>query len=176
MKTDSAALARTANLLGALALAVSDRLVEAVRFHPNQTDTAAAALHLIGAYGGCSNSELSQALRLSHPATVRLVDRLEEAGHVRAEPGRDRRSTALHLTASGRNLVRSTGQRRASVLIDVAAALSAAQRSQFDALSEVLLSVMTTSAVEGTAICRLCNDADCPPQSCPVHQAAERRV
>ena len=50
---------RTANLLGALAGAVSDLLERRDKSHPNQTDSATAALNLIGFYEGCSNGALS---------------------------------------------------------------------------------------------------------------------
>src|SRR5882724_4448772 len=71
---------RTANLLGALAGEIAGRLERHGRIHPNETSSAAAALNVIGFYEGCSNSALSRALGLSHPATVRLVDKLEAAG------------------------------------------------------------------------------------------------
>src|SRR5579872_3927451 len=93
---------RTANLLGALAGELVARLARQGKAHPNETDSAAAALTVIGFYEGCSNGALSHALGLSHTATVRLVDKLEAAGLVVSKPGADRRSVALRLTASGR--------------------------------------------------------------------------
>jgi MarR family transcriptional regulator, negative regulator of the multidrug operon emrRAB len=163
---------RTANMVGALALAVTDRLLAAVRFHSNQTDTAAAALHLIDGLPGCTNGQLSQALDLSHPATVRLVDRLEDVGLVAADTGADRRTTTLHLTTAGRKLVSSLQQRRKDVLLHIVSVLTPAERAQLDVVAQLLLKALPHSPMEAATICRLCDERDCPPQECPVHCAA----
>src|SRR5216110_1270529 len=97
---------RTANLLGALSGEVAERLERRLKRHPNQTDSAAAALNVLAFWEGASNAELAKVLRLSHPATVRLVDRLEAEGLVEARPGRDRRAVALHLTGPGREHIK----------------------------------------------------------------------
>jgi MarR family transcriptional regulator, negative regulator of the multidrug operon emrRAB len=76
---------RTANLLGALAGEIADRIEREGKLHPNETSSATAALNVIGFYEGCSNGALSRALGLSHTATVRLVDKLELSGLVRSE-------------------------------------------------------------------------------------------
>ena len=44
---------------------------------------------------------LRQVLGITHSGAVRLVDRLERAGHVRRVPGSGRRTTAIRLTAAG---------------------------------------------------------------------------
>ena len=163
---------RTANLLGALAGEIAERLDRRLRSHPNQTDSAVAALNLIGLYGGCSNNALSQALKLSHTATVRLVDKLEAAGLVESRPGQDRRSVALHLTGSGQSRARAAIEDRCAALGDIVDALSPDQRDQLDAIAETLLKSLTTSAMEAGHICRLCDEIVCPGDDCPVHQRA----
>src|SRR5689334_2736128 len=90
-KSEDMSKLRTANLLGALSGVVTERLVQRLKRHPNQTDSAAAALNVLTFWEGASNTELAKVLGLSHPATVRLVDRLEDAGLVEARPGRDKR-------------------------------------------------------------------------------------
>ena len=92
---------RTANLLGALAGQIDHLLIGQLRQHPNQTDSSAAALNVLGFYEGCSNLRLSQALHLSHTATVRIVDKLEHEGLVERHVGQDKRSVALFLTELG---------------------------------------------------------------------------
>ena len=165
---------RTANLLGALASEIADRLDQKLKSHPNQTDSAAAALNLIGYYDGCSNGALSQALQLSHTATVRLVDKLEAAGWVDSRSGADRRSVALHLTKAGRKHVQSVIADRNGTLSEIVASLTPKQCDQLASLIEVLLADMTDSADAANHICRLCDDVACPPGNCPVHQAAEK--
>jgi MarR family transcriptional regulator, negative regulator of the multidrug operon emrRAB len=167
---------RTANLLGALAVAVSDRLDAQLKSHPNQTDSSAAALHLLGLFEGCSNTELSAALKLSHPATVRLIDKLEAGGLVASKPGTDRRSVALFLTASGRTRARAILQERCVALEAIVDVLTLQQRQQLDGIAETLLRSFTTTPVEGAHICRLCDEIACPPEHCPVHAEAVRHT
>jgi DNA-binding MarR family transcriptional regulator len=163
---------RTANLLGALAGEVAERLDRRGRVHPNQTDSAAAALNLIGFYDGCSNGALSRALRLSHTATVRLVDKLEAAGLVVSEAGTDRRSVALHLTSEGRARVHAIVQDRCAMLGDLLDTLNPEQQSQLEAALEAMLRTLVRNTQDSDHICRLCDETACPPEHCPVHQRA----
>ncbi len=75
---------RPANLLGALALAVSDRIREVTE---QQADALArsepAALVSLVHYPGQPVGVLDQTLGLTHSGAVRLSDRLEAAGLVR---------------------------------------------------------------------------------------------
>ena len=164
--------ARTANLLGALAGAVVDEFEAPLKAHANQNTSSVAALKLIGDAGGCSNAELSQALRLSHPATVRLVDKLEAAGLVESRVGADRRAVALHLTEAGRRRVRALLDERASALDAIVDVLPAEQRRQLDLIAETLLRALTETPLEGAHICRLCDEHACPDGRCPVHRRA----
>jgi len=163
---------RTANLLGALAGEVADRIERQGKVHPNETNSAVAALNVIGFYEGCSNGALSRALGLSHTATVRLVDKLELAGFVLSEIGTDKRSVALRLTDLGRQRTRTVIRERCMRLADVIDVLTAQQRRQLDDIAETLLKSMVTAARDADHICRLCDDAACSPSRCPVHQKA----
>ncbi len=163
---------RTANLLGALAGVVVGRLEVLPKSHPNQTDSSKAALHLIALFEGCSNLVLSQALKLSHPATVRLVDKLEAAGLVESRQGADRRAVALHLTPAGRERVRAVLEERCLALEAIVDLLSPEQRGQLDGIAETLLRALTATPLEAAHICRLCDEIVCPPDRCPVHQQA----
>ena len=163
---------RTANLLGALAKEIAARLERHGRQHPNETSSAAAALNVIGFYEGCSNSALSRALGLSHPATVRLVDKLEEAGLVRSKVGTDKRSVALRLTGPGRTRAREAARQRCVLLGDIIDILTPERRQQLDAIAETLLRSLVLAAADADHICRLCDTRACPPVKCPVHQKA----
>jgi DNA-binding MarR family transcriptional regulator len=163
---------RTANLLGALGLAVADRLAERARRHPAETDTSAAALALVAAVDGCSIRELSGALKLSHSAAVRLVARLQSQGLATAGPGRDRRSAALSLTPAGRDRAASVLRDRAEALGGMVGLLSAEQRACLDGIAETLLRAFTGSPLDAAHICRLCDPAACPEERCPVHVRA----
>jgi DNA-binding MarR family transcriptional regulator len=163
---------RTANLLGALSGVVTERLVQRLKRHPNQTDSAAAALNVLTFWEGASNTELAKVLGLSHPATVRLVDRLEGAGLVEARPGRDKRAVALHLTDAGRAHVKDVLADRCAALAEVTDALTPKEQEVLATLLEKLLRSATAGVIEAAHICRLCDEMACPQDLCPVHQRA----
>lgn len=163
---------RTANLLGALAVEIADRLARHGKLHPNETSSATAALNVIGFYEGCSNGALSRALGLSHTATVRLVDKLEASGLVLSEPGADKRAVALRLTDLGRERARIAVHERCLLLGDAIDVLTPAQRQHLDGILETLLRSMVLAAQDADHICRLCDGEECPSEHCPVHQKA----
>lgn len=166
---------RTANLLGALSVAVADRLEDELKNHPNQTDSAAAALNLIGFYEGCTNGALSLSLGLSHTATVRLLDKLVNEGLVerRAAP-HDQRAVALYPTKRGRARAREILETRCVTLSDTIVPLTTAEERQLARLLEKLLRSITKTAADADHICRLCDETACPAGICPVHQTALR--
>jgi len=163
---------RTANLLGALACEIAGRLDQRLKNHPNESDSAVAALNVIGFYEGCSNNALSRALKLSHSTTVRLIDKLAARGLVERREGNDRRAVSLLLTKQGRELAQATVKDRCIALGEIVDVLTERQRSQLDKLAETLLRSLTTGVEEADHICRLCDEDACPPDKCPVHQQA----
>jgi DNA-binding MarR family transcriptional regulator len=163
---------RTANLLGALASEVADRLERGIKLHPNQTDSVAAALNVIVLYEGCSNSHLSRALKLSHPATVRLIDKLELEGAVERRDTKDKRAVALFLTKKGKTRAKNLLLSRCEALRGMISPLTIREQNQLTQLLEKLLHPLVQSDQDGDYICRLCDTIACPPDSCPVHQAS----
>ena len=128
---------RTANLLGALALTLSDRASAAVHAGAGVSGSDAAALVTLRNYAeGEPLDLLRRALALSHPAVVRLADRLQARGLVERHRGAsDGRAVALRLTPTGRRAADAALAARAGA---VAAALEtldagAAQRPRSDA-------------------------------------------
>ena len=163
---------RTANLLGALSGEVADRLERMLKVHPNQTDSVAAALNALAFYEGCSNAQLSRTLRLSHPATVRLIDKLEADGSVERRETKDKRAVALYLTKKGRARAKELLVTRCAALRDIVAPLSSREQEQLSMLLEKLLQPLVRTEQDGDYICRLCDSVACPPDACPVHRAA----
>jgi DNA-binding MarR family transcriptional regulator len=168
-------LTRTANLLGALALAIVDRTSEAIA-ESGPGDSAAAALSALHHFlDGPSVELLSRVLGLTHSGTVRLVDRLERSGYVRRETGEDGRSTSLRLTAAGRRAAERTAGARAEVLEGVLSVLPARDRAALEGiLSELLVGMMRgPGAVKW--ICRMCDTQTCRrDDGCPFARAAGR--
>jgi MarR family transcriptional regulator, negative regulator of the multidrug operon emrRAB len=159
-------IARTTNLLGALALGLSDEITDAAERQVTHAGCTPGALSLIGHEPGLSIDYLARILSMSHPGAVRLVDRLEGDGLVARRPTSDGRAVALHLTTSGQN-------RRAKLLVDRRAVLDRAlahlardERAQLGILLEKLLLAIKRDTRHAYAICRLCEESVCKP--CPM--------
>lgn len=159
---------RTLNLLGAFALSVADTLTTATEAAAGYGGETPAALVTLGVEPGISIDALRHILNLSHPGTVRLVDRLQSQGLVERRAGTDGRTLALFLTEAG-------GQRRQDILSHrrqqlqlVVSSLTSRDRTQLSQLLEKMLTAMTTTEVRAFSICRLCEEEVC--ERCPVEQ------
>jgi len=178
MDRDQPVFERGANLLGALSLAVSDRMSEAVAAAAGQSQTAAAALSALHHFLDAPSVDLlRQVLGLTSSGTVRLLDRLQASGYVTRGAGRDGRSTAVALTPVGREAAERVSAARARLLEDTLAPLSDAERATFEQLvSKLLVGLMREpGAVRWT--CRLCDTGTCraEPGDCPLRIEARRR-
>jgi DNA-binding MarR family transcriptional regulator len=161
--------ARSANLLGALALGISDEIRTATEREASEAGTAPAAVVFIGHLPGITIEQLRRALGLSHPGAVRLVDRLEANGLTerRASPA-DGRAVTLVLTARGRReRDRILAERHRSIRAALGA-LTAVERAQLDELIAKLLVTLLRDEPHAYAICRLCDERACKP--CPVDE------
>lgn len=159
-------LDRTANLLGAVGLAVADRIQEIARDVLSRAGETPAALVVIGYDTGPSNDELRRILRLSHPGSVRLVDRLVADGLVERREGRDRRAIALYLTDRGRALRETLLKGRLSAIRPLISSLSEPEQETLWMLLHKILSSMETTNLERCTLCRMCDDRVCV--NCPI--------
>ncbi|MBD2464206.1 MarR family transcriptional regulator [Oscillatoria sp. FACHB-1407] len=161
---------RTLNLLGALALSLVDNLNVVAEANAGYGGETPAALVSLGAEPGISINVLRQILNLSHPGTVRLVDRLEAQGLVERRSGSDGRTLALFLTDAGserRQAILAERRRQLQLALN---ALTSDEASQLTTFLEKMLTAMTTDEQRAFAICRLCDEAVCPGDRCPVEQ------
>jgi DNA-binding MarR family transcriptional regulator len=166
---------RTANLLGALALTLSDRAGAAVRAGAGVSGSDAAALVTLRNYAeGESLDLLRRALALSHPGVVRLADRLQARGLVERHRGdRDGRAVALRLTPAGRRAADAALVARAGAIDAALETLDGAERRALGPMLERMLGAQTTDATASLVICRMCDPDVCGhPEGCPVTQAA----
>lgn len=163
---------RTANILGALTLAISDKLLTQLKEHSRQNDTSAAALNVIACAGGISNGQLCTALGITHSATVRLLDKLVESSLVEVRTGSDKRAVAIFLTSMGRDRVSEVLEGRSEILGGIVDLLNFEQRNQLNSIAETLLAQFTEGPVHSMQICRLCDGVTCPTDRCPVHLKA----
>jgi DNA-binding MarR family transcriptional regulator len=162
--------ARAANLLGAYALVVVDRVREATAVELS----SAAVLSALETFAdGASIDALRRILGLSHSGGVRIVGRLEAAGLVRRERDpRDGRAVRLHLTAAGAREARRVLAARHAAIEPLMAGLGARERLALERLLERLLAAVTGDGDDANRICRLCDPDVCGhPAGCPVTQA-----
>jgi DNA-binding MarR family transcriptional regulator len=174
----AAPVGQTANLLGALALAVSDRVAEAVVDGSGRSASAVAALSALDQFLGQPSIDLlSRVLGLSQSGTVRLVDRLEQDGLVQRGQGVDGRTTTVLLTPAGRRVARRLDATRLDVLDAVLDPLTDSERQTFSALVGRVLVGMMREPGATRWMCRLCDLSACgrPAGHCPLEQEARAR-
>jgi DNA-binding MarR family transcriptional regulator len=164
---------RQANLSGALAVALSDRIHEAAVASMGLGPSGPAALTALnGSAAGASIDALRRIVGLTHSGAVRLVDRLAGAGHVERRLGADHRSVSLWLTPDGRRAARRLLASREAAVESALSRLTAAERSALERAAEKILSGLAAESGAGDRICRLCDTEACgrPRGLCPVQR------
>ncbi len=160
------------NLLGALSLALTDRVEAALEATLGVGGNAGAALLSIGTRPGESIDQLSRVLGLTHSATVRMVDRLEQPGWVRRDRWvRDGRTAALTLTATGRSAFRRLLKARSTALNQVTGVLGDREKETLRKLLTKMLASLPDDRAEARHICRMCEHGMCVGVRCPVGSA-----
>ncbi len=165
---------RTANLLGALALGLTDAQAAAARKIAARGDSAVAAIITLGANPGLTIGQLAAILGVTHSVAVRLVEALGEEGLVARRPGADRRAVPLALTDPGAALRTRIRGARGVVLAGALAPLDPAARVALTALLERMLAGWTTDEGVADHLCRLCDEAACRTGTCPLDDAVAR--
>jgi DNA-binding MarR family transcriptional regulator len=162
-----------ANLLGALSLAVMDRIEQGARDIIGHAGETPAALIVIGYGPGITNDKLRRILGLSHSGTVRLVDRLVSDRLVERRPGKDGREVALHLTAKGAAFRKDLLTSRISAVASFVDVLSPSERKRLGELIRDVLARQDTSEMDRFTICRMCDNGVC--SNCPLPTTVSKR-
>jgi len=166
--------ARTANLLGALALVMTDAMSKELEALTDICDSDWAALIVIEQNPGITVDRLARIVRLSQPGAVRMINRLVEEGRVERHQGADRRARPLALTAEGQRMVRAMLLGREKVLREPLDVLTSEERATFTRLMEKMLQSLATDEAAADTACRLCDDNACPQESCPLTPGCNR--
>ncbi|MFI6504897.1 MarR family winged helix-turn-helix transcriptional regulator [Nonomuraea typhae] len=159
---------RTANLLGALGLALADGQSAELAASSGLTPNDAAALNAVAAAPGCSIRAVQVALGITHPGTVRTIDRLAAAGLVERRAGMDGRTVSLHLTGAGAQVWQRQADARIAWLEQAIARLAPGERAGVERIVSALLAAITGDEASAERICRLCDENRCPQDRCPV--------
>lgn len=169
---------QAANLLGALVLALSDRLEGAVTEAAGLAESDAIALSALHHFLDSPRVDLlAQVLGLSPSGTVRLVDRLEAAGLARRSTGADGRVTVVELTAAGRDRAQAVTRARGELMEQALGGLAESERVQLGELAGRVLVQLVRPPGATRWTCRLCDVVACgrPESRCPVYEAAKAR-
>jgi MarR family transcriptional repressor of emrRAB len=159
---------RDANVLGALGLAVADRLAGG--------SAAEALVELHGRRAGSTIDALSGVTGLTHSGTVRLVDRLVEGGLVERRRGADQRSVAVYLTPPGRRAARGVLSKREAAMHSLLALLTDDRRTALVDAAEQILRELGAAPDAERRLCRRCDLEACGRArgSCPVSSRRRR--
>ena len=166
------------NRVGAMVIALGDRLRAATEEAADMPASYPAALSALGSWAGGRPVEvLADGLRLSHSRAVRVVDRLEEDGLARRLPDPDDgRAVRVELTAFGRRVADRVQAARTAALAEALSGLSRAERTALGELAASVLGEVTGGRRDARGICRLCDPVACGHWTghCPVTRAADR--
>lgn len=162
---------RTANLLGATALAVTDLALAGARRAAEVSASGAGALVVLSASPRISVTELGRRVGLSQSAAARMVDSLGAADLVRRHSGAGR-SVSVELTAKGRQAVTRLLAARAEPLTELVSVLDAPEQVVLAGLLAKLLTRLHAEVGSSDLLCRLCDRVSCTRSAvCPVGQA-----
>ena len=165
---------RDINLIGAFAVAVADRMSDAIDREGGLGSTSAAALLLVHHGHVRRIDDLCAPLALTQAGVVRLADRLVAAGLARrvvATDG-DRRTVALALTRGGTVRARALMRARERAIAELLAGLAPAQVATLGAISDQVLAAMAREDAAPGRLCRYCDEGACDLSRCPVELAA----
>jgi DNA-binding MarR family transcriptional regulator len=167
---------QAANLLGALVLALSDRLEGAVTEAAGLAESDAIALSALDQFLDSPRVDLlAQVLGLSPSGAVRLVDRLEAVGLARRTTGADARVTVVEPTTAGRERAQAVTRARRELMEQALAALAPSEQLQLGELAGRMLVGLIRPPGATRWTCRLCDVVACgrPESRCPVYEAAK---
>lgn len=156
------------NLLAASAVAIFDRMSEVTEAITGLNRSDTAALLMVAQWPGGTLQSFAGALGLSQPATVRLVDRLEQAKLIERRSADSGHALGLYPSSHGRKMAERAIAARDSALELLFSELDKHHVSALKSFAETVLRKATRSATDGDRICRLCCETACPDEKCPV--------
>jgi MarR family transcriptional regulator, negative regulator of the multidrug operon emrRAB len=164
---------RGQNLLGAFVLELAGRIQRETEAAIGHGGATAAALVTIAQFPERTVEELRRAIGLSHPAAVRVVDRLAAEGLVRRRPAGRGPAIALTATAAGRRKARRLLDVRRQILADALPEMDEVEARVLVGILEKALAQLADSP--DPAICRLCDTGRCRRGECPVMERQAAR-
>ena len=163
---------RVNNIVATFALDLSETVVSAVTEAAGQTGGLAAAVVYLSQEPGVGVERLRSVLGLSQPATVRLINQLENDGlATRSANGNDARRVEVRLTAAGEARAAEIAEARLAAAGRFLAAVDASDRQTLVDVITRIYAGRSPDYAETERLCRLCDLRACPQRSCPITQA-----
>lgn len=164
---------RLENLVGALATRIGDELQDLGNSTlAGSVAAPASALTLIGHNPGITIRWLAHGLMLSHPGTVRLVDRLVDGGLIKRRSAKeDGRAVSLWLTKKGSGVSQTLLNQRDRSISELLMCLTDKERSQLEHIAEKLLKTSFSGETMAVRTCRWCDGEAC--SDCPIDAAMQ---
>jgi MarR family transcriptional regulator, negative regulator of the multidrug operon emrRAB len=166
--------ARSGNLLGALAIGISDRLQRETEAVAGHSGGRAAALATLAQWPPDTIEALRHSLGLTHSATVRVINGLVADGLVTREHLGGGPAVRPRLTDAGEAEARKVLAARNGALEWLFEDISDDELKHFTPVVERLLQKLTPDFNAGELICRLCELDECPQDRCPVELMQRR--
>jgi MarR family transcriptional regulator, negative regulator of the multidrug operon emrRAB len=163
---------RLVNLLGALSLAVADRVRGATEQACAAGGAAAAVLVHLQAHPDETVADLAATVGVGGSGGVRLVDRLVDLGLVHRVAGPTGRTVAVRLTGAGAHTADRVLAARREAIASVLSGLDAAGQHGLEDLLGALTASVSGKGAQAYRTCRLCDRAACrQPPGCPLEQS-----
>jgi DNA-binding MarR family transcriptional regulator len=156
-----------ANHLGALSVALTDTPARSGR-----SQASIASLLTLSHWGPLGVTEIAAILRLSQPATTRLLNKLKVEGLVELACDGSGRERPMRLTAAGRELASSLQKERLGRIERALAVLDADEAEGFAKALVKMLDGLVEGRSHARHICRLCDHEMCDGPLCPVGMKA----
>jgi MarR family transcriptional regulator, negative regulator of the multidrug operon emrRAB len=162
---------RLANVLAAFALALTDKVNDAIRDTGGRSEMSSATLIQIGFNPGLSIERLRSLIGLTHSATVRVIDQLAGDGLVRRERNveGDTRVASLVLTDKGVTEMQAALVLRSLVAEPVVECFTALEMDSLASMLERAIPNVVRFGANQDVVCRLCDMGACPQDRCPVN-------
>lgn len=160
--------ARAGNLLGALAIGISDRLQRETEAAAGRSGARAAALATLAQWPADTIEQLRHSLGLTHSATVRVINGLVAEGLVTREHVGGGPAVRPRLTEAGEAQARKVLAARSEALQLLVGGVTDEELDRLTPIVERLLEKLTFDFNAGELICRLCELDECPQDRCPV--------
>lgn len=159
----------TANILGALATALNDKISRTLAQTHQHGESQSAALMTIGTRPGMTIASLSEIIGKQHSTTVRIVSGLEANGLVRRAASQDdARQVELYLTDTGSKRYEDLQKTRLAILTRHLNVLTPSDQRTLHRLVDVLLESTTDDLSGARHICRFCDHSVCRETTCPA--------